>query len=68
MEHPYSFLFFFFSFLFQGNKFVCHKRVGQGLETYDQDQVDSFILDIYSFKGLAAMTQLDSSFKKPKHV
>lgn len=25
-------------------------------------------MDIYSFKGLAAMTQLDSSFKEPKHA
>lgn len=39
-----------------------------GLGACDQDQVDSFVVDIYSFKGLAAMTQLDSSFKQPKHA
>jgi len=38
------------------------------LEACDQEQVDSFITDTYSFKGLAAMTQLDSSFKQPKHA
>lgn len=39
-------------------------RVGLSLEA----SVDSFTMDIYSFRGLAATAQLDISFKQPKHA